>query len=107
VIYGVVLSANARANLKVITDGRHRKLIVARIEELAAAPLQLGEPLVAELHVYRSIRAVGQRYRILYRVDNTQVLIIVVAIGLRRDDSPEDVYKEAPRLALRGPRETL
>ncbi len=47
---------------------------------------------------YRSIRAVGPRYRIIYRIGNEEVLVIVVAIGRRQEGDRQDVYQIAQKL---------
>ena len=41
---------------------------------------------------YRSIRAVGQRYRIIYQIVQDKVLVIVVGIGRRKEGDKRDVY---------------
>jgi len=52
-----------------------------------------------ELADYRSIRAVGQRYRIIYRVEEEWVLVVVVTVGIRRAEDKKDVYEVAKKLA--------
>jgi mRNA interferase RelE/StbE len=81
-----------------IPDRRVRGLIFARVSELAAAPEQMGKPLTGELAGYRTIRAAGQRYRIVYRVERRQVTILVVAVGRRKEGERQDVYELARRL---------
>lgn len=41
---------------------------------------------------FRSVRAVGQRYRIIYKVEQEQVLVLVVGIGRRKDGDKKDIY---------------
>ncbi len=55
-----------------------------------------------ELIGYRSVRAVGQRYRILYQIKEQQVLVIVVAVGLRKEGDKKDVYELATKMARLG-----
>ena len=55
--------------LRAIPDRRVQKTIAASIDRLTKEPEKQGKPLLGELLGYRSLRAVGQRYRILYRVD--------------------------------------
>ncbi|MEM7600298.1 MAG: type II toxin-antitoxin system RelE/ParE family toxin, partial [Verrucomicrobiota bacterium] len=38
-----------------------------------------------ELSGYRSVRAVGQRYRIVYQVQANKVLVTVISIGRRKE----------------------
>jgi len=51
-----------------------------------------------DLAGYRSVRAVGQRYRIIYRVEEKKVLVLVVAMGMRKEGSKRDVYLLARKL---------
>ena len=81
-----------------IPDRRVRGLIVARVSELGTAPEQMGKPLTGELAGYRAVRAAGQRYRVLYRVERRQVTILVVAVGRRKEGDRQDVYELARRL---------
>ncbi|MBZ5537093.1 MAG: hypothetical protein LAO31_14155 [Acidobacteriia bacterium] len=57
-------------------------------------PEKQGKPLVEELAGYRSLRAVGQRYRIIYRVDRS----LVIAVGIRKAGSQRDIYSLAKKL---------
>ena len=66
-------------------DGKSQQQIMEKIEVLKEYPLKVGKPLKGNLQDYRSIRSVGQRYRIIYQVKETDVEVIVVAVGIRRD----------------------
>ena len=81
-----------------IPDRRVREKIRDAIDSLAADPEIRGKPLGDELKGYRSIRAVGQRYRIIYRVERTLVVVTVVAAGIRKEGHREDIYAMARRL---------
>ncbi len=61
-----------------------------------------GKPLDEDLAGYRSIRAVGQRYRIIYRVERSIVTVVVVAAGIRKAGSREDIYRVAEKLIRLG-----
>ena len=80
----VVLTLTARRMLAEIRDRRVRSLVAKRIDRLAEDPDKQGKALVGELMGYRSLRAVGQQFRILYRVQKQEVVVVVVALG-RRD----------------------
>jgi mRNA interferase RelE/StbE len=88
--------------LRTIPDRRIQKTIATRIDHLAKAPEQQGKPLLEELAGYRSLRAVGQRYRIIYRVDRDQILVTVVAVGIRRAGDRQDIYALAKKLLRSG-----
>ncbi len=51
---------------------------------------------------YRSVRAVGQRYRVLYKVYEERVTVLVVALGIRKDGDKKDAYELAKRLMRQG-----
>ena len=53
---------------------------------------------MGELAGFRSIRAVGQRYRIVYRVERRGVTVLIVAVGGRRSGDKSDVYELAREL---------
>lgn len=94
--------------LEAIRDRRLRDTIRRRIDALAEDPDKQGSPLLAELSGYRSVRAVGQRYRVIYRLEENRVLVLVVAVGIRRQGAKSDVYELARRLfrlRLLGPGE--
>jgi len=81
-----------------IPDQRIRRLISQRADQLATSPEQQGKPLIGELAGYRSVRAVGQRYRIVYRVERREVTVLIVAVGRRRSGDKSDVYELARKL---------
>ena len=84
--------------LGAVRDRREQKLLFSRLEQLQENPEQQGKSLRGELSEYRSIRAVGQRYRIIYRIENEEVLVIVVAVGRRQEGDRQDVYQIAQKL---------
>ena len=96
------LTVTARQSLASITDLRVRGLIAKRIDGLATDPDKQGTPLLADLAGYRDIRAVGQRYRIIYQVRESVVTVYVVFVGIRREGDKKDVYALARRLLRLG-----
>jgi mRNA interferase RelE/StbE len=96
--FNIVITPAALKMLKAVSDKRVRDLIVKRIDELREEPEKQGKPLVAELSGYRSIRAAGQRYRIVYRVVNEKIIVYIVAVGIRKEGSGKDIYNLAKKL---------
>lgn len=96
--YQIKIAPSALKMLSGISDQRIREKIKERIDRLAEEPEKQGHPLVEELAGYRSLRAVGQRYRIIYRVERAQVVVFVVALGLRKAGSKSDIYSLAKKL---------
>lgn len=88
----------AETMLGEISDPRIRDLILDRVEKLADEPEKQGKALVGPLKGYRSIRASGQRYRIVYRVERSRLLVLVIGTGIRRDGSSSDVYQRVQKL---------
>lgn len=97
-VHKVLLTHTARSMLAAIRDRRTREQIRDRIDGLAVEPEMQGKALLGELKGCRSLRAAGQRYRIIYRVHPTHVEVLVVAIGRRAEGSREDIYRLAQRL---------
>ena len=84
--------------LEAIQDRRVRDKIRDRIDGLAEEPEKQGKPLTGELTEYWSLRAVGQRYRIIYRIEEGKVLILMMALGIRKEGSGKDIYVLAQKL---------
>ena len=77
-----------------LTDLRVRKNLFERIEQLENDPEGQGKPLRNELSGLLSMRAIGQRYRIIYKLENEQVIVIVVAVGIRKERDRADRESE-------------
>ena len=101
-VYRVLLTQRAVELLDEITDRRLRSHILRRAARLSDEPEKQGRPLVGELLGYRSVRAVGQRYRIIFRIERDQVRVVIIAVGIRREGSRRDIYALARRLAMLG-----
>jgi mRNA interferase RelE/StbE len=98
----VEISIPALKQLEGIKDVRVRGKLFERIEQLENEPENQGKPLTDELSGLRSMRAIGQRYRIIYKLKDEQVLVIVAAVGMRREGDRSDIYKIAERLLRSG-----
>lgn len=101
-VWEVRVTETAVKMLRDITDMRIRRKILDIIADLKVQPDVKGKPLIGELAGFRSIRAVGQRYRILYRLESTQVIVYVIAVGIRKEGDKGDIYKLAQRLMRLG-----
>jgi mRNA interferase RelE/StbE len=98
VTWNVLLTPTALKLLAGISDRRIREKIGAVIDRLAEEPEKQGKALLGELSGFRSIRAVGQRYRIIYQVRGSEVVVVIVAVGIRRDGARDDIYNLAKKL---------
>jgi mRNA interferase RelE/StbE len=96
--YHIVIEPTAVKMLAEISDRRIQEKIRDRIDALAEDPEKQGKPLLGELTGYRSTRAAGQRSRIIYRVERNKVLVLVVALGIRKEGDKKDIYELARKL---------
>ena len=100
--WNVVIMPGAKKHLATIRDRRVQEGLRTSLRRLEYEPEKQGKPLSDELAGYRSIRAVGQRYRILYKLEEEQVIVAVVALGIRKAGDKKDVYELAKKLARLG-----
>ena len=96
--YRIKLTPLALEMLAEVNEQRHREGLTNRIEKLKSEPEKQGKPLGDILKGYRSVRAVGERYRIIYKVDRNLVVVLVVGVGLRRQGNRSDIYATIERL---------
>jgi mRNA interferase RelE/StbE len=101
-IYRVDILPAAQDMVLKIADRRIQEKLLERMTALAGDPELQGKPLGDDLAGYRSVRAVGQRYRIIYRVERSTVVVMVVAAGIRKEGSREDIYRVAAKLIRLG-----
>lgn len=97
-IYRIAMTPEAEAMLAALRDRRIQPILRDKMRGLSQEPEKQGKPLTGELSGYRSLRAVGQRYRIIYRVVQKRVTVQVVAVGLRKEGSRSDIYALAQKL---------
>ena len=96
--YRIEITPTAFHALEEISDRRIQQKLRERIDGLTHDPDKQGKPLGGELAGFRSLRAVGQRYRILYRVEQSKVLVLILTLGLRKEGDKKDVYELAKKL---------
>lgn len=91
-MYSIKLTKIAAENIQKI-EKKSRKKIINKISQLKDEPLLLGKALQGPLKEYRSVRAAGQRYRIIYQVLENEIIVIVVAVGIRKAGDKKDIYE--------------
>src|SRR2546425_346407 len=99
-VYAIKWTEPALDLVAAIPDQRIKRVVSQRVDQLADAPDQQGKPLVGELAGFRSVRAVGQRYRIIYRVARREA-VVTMAVGRRKQGDNRDIYELARRGARR------
>lgn len=94
----IVITPTALRMISDVADRRVREKLVSVIDRLAEEPEKQGKPLFGELSGFRSTRAVGQRYRVIYTIKGDEVVVLVVAVGIRREGAKDDIYTLAKKL---------
>jgi mRNA interferase RelE/StbE len=100
--YQIEITPTALEALEAVTDRRTRSAIIRRIDALGEEPEKLGKPLRGWLTGFMSTRAAGQRYRVVYRIENDMKRVTVYMVGIRKQGSHRDIYSLAERLVRRG-----
>jgi len=100
--WNVILMPVAKKQLAAIKDRRVQDGLRSGLRRLEYEPELQGKPMTDELAGYRSLRAVGQRYRIIYRVEDQQVKVLVVALGIRKEGDKKDIYELMKKLIRLG-----
>lgn len=95
--YKVRLTRTAADYLRQVQEPA-RTQIKNKLKDLEESPDQRGFPLLGPLKGFRDIRAAGQRYRIIYKVENTTLIVIAVYVGIRKESDQNDVYALAKRI---------
>jgi mRNA interferase RelE/StbE len=98
----VRLTLKAEMQVAAIKDRRVQERLRSSLRRLEYEPGLQGKPLADELVGYRSVRAVGQRYRIIYKVEDQRVLVLIVALGMRKEGDKKDIYELAKKLKQLG-----
>jgi mRNA interferase RelE/StbE len=100
--YEVLWTATAFEMLAAVADRRIRQQLFETSKRLQGDPEKQGKPLRENLMGFRSLRLVGQRYRLIYSVDPDDRVVHVVAAGLRREEARDDVYALAQKIVRLG-----
>jgi len=94
----MVVRYKIKVHKKVTTeDGRRfdektKEKIKRKCKELlSTSPDKVGEQLHGELKDYRKL-VMFDNYRVVYRIEKSEVLVFILAVGIRRDS---EVYEEA------------
>ena len=101
-VYTVKWTETASRLLTAIPDQRVQRTLYTRAGQLSHSPEQQGKPLLGELAGFCSLRAVGQKYRIIYRVARQEVIVVILAVAHRKHGDTRDVYALARKLLRQG-----
>jgi mRNA interferase RelE/StbE len=89
--YRILFTKEAKKNIEKL-DPSIAKIVGKAIESLARTPVK-GKPLAYDLAGLRSLRT--SDYRIIYRIKEKELLIIVIAVGPRKE-----IYEKLKELLL-------
>lgn len=96
--FRIIVTPSAVALLKAIPDRRIQEKLRDSIDRLAEEPEKQGKALTGDLAGYRSVRSVGQRYRVVYQVHKDSATVEVLVLGIRKEGSKRDIYTIAKKL---------
>ena len=94
----VFFTSESEKMLLGIQDRRIRRLIMSKAMGLKTNPDLQGKPLTGEMAGLRSVRAVGQRHRIIYELFPDAHEVWIIAVGIRKAGNRDDIYELAKRL---------
>lgn len=80
--YSILLKRSAQKEIEAVGSKRDRRRIVKRIQGLAADPRPPG---CEKLSGSSFLRVRQGRYRIVYEVRDTELIVLVVKVGHRRE----------------------
>jgi mRNA interferase RelE/StbE len=91
--YEIEITPLALELLSKIKNRKEQEGLSKRIEQLKLEPEKQGKALSGVLKGYRSVRTLGQRYRIVYRVDSEKIVVVIVGAGIRKEGDKKDIYR--------------
>ena len=100
--YAIRITPTALETIRGVRDRRADGLVQKRIDLLSRDPDKQGKELHGELRGYRCVHTAGQRHRILYRVEATTVIVLVAAVGIRKEGDKKDIYALAQKMIRLG-----
>ncbi len=89
-IWTVQYHHDVEEDLKRVGPASARRIMRAIDEKLTTAPLQFGASLSGNLANFRKLRV--SDCRMVYQVKERNVIVFILAIGLRRD---KEIYKSS------------
>lgn len=96
--YSIEVAPTGFASLKSVRDKKILREIAKAIDGLSNNPGRQGKTLLKPLEGLRSIRAVRNGYRIVYKVDDEARIVSVLLLGERKAGQEDDVYALAQKL---------
>lgn len=103
--YRVRFADETKSEFRGIGHAARVDILAAVKKKLTTKPGEYGEPLRRDLAGYRKL-PVG-RWRVVYCVEEEQVLVLVLAMGKRAEGDHDNVYDQVTRSDLDSRRDDL
>jgi len=98
--YSVAFTGDAFADVKALDGSIKNKLKKVLTKKLAMDPQGYGLPLRSPLQLYWKHEFAA--HRVIYRIYEERQLVVVCAVGPRKQGDAADVYKQFQALAQTG-----
>lgn len=89
--YRIYVAGAAQKELKKLGPAAAREVVAHVWNRLGENPLAAGRPLTGDLAGYYRLRIAG--YRVVYRVAEEKVWVLVLAAGKREEGNVDDIYQ--------------
>jgi mRNA interferase RelE/StbE len=96
--YPIQIAPTGYRSLRDLKDKKTRRQIAKGIDGLGLASERQGKALVGPIEGVPSVRAVRDRFRVLYDVDKSARLVSVLLVGERSPGPDADIYALAKKL---------
>lgn len=99
----VIVTAEAIALLESIAlrDRRIATRLADLMEDLSSDPQLKGSHLRGEFAGLLSRHCLGNRFRIIYRIDASHHTVVIVSLGIRKAGDKNDVYELTKKIMRR------
>jgi mRNA-degrading endonuclease RelE of RelBE toxin-antitoxin system len=98
--YSIAFTGDAFGDVKALDGSIKNKLKKVFTKKLAMDPQGYGHPLRSPLNLYWKHEFAA--HRVIYRIYNEKHLVVVCAVGPRKQGDAADVYKQFQVLAQTG-----
>lgn len=103
--YTVRFADETKKELRKLGHAASVDILAAVQKKLTDKPEEYGEPLARELVGYRKLSV--RHWRVVYYVEETEILVLVLAVGKRAEGDHENIYAQITRTDLDSRRHEL
>jgi mRNA-degrading endonuclease RelE of RelBE toxin-antitoxin system len=98
--YSIVFTGDAFADVQALDGSIKNKLKKVLLKKIAKDPEGYGVPVRAPLQLFWKHEFA--RHRVVYRIYKDRRLVVICAVGLRKQGDAADVYEQFQALAQTG-----